>query len=144
MSKANPYAAPQSRVSDVGDDVAVDIDALDVSPTWKTRFRLIQEAGGPAMPGARSLSFGDRTRVMFNILAFLFGPLYYLAKGLWRKAIVFFVGGVILLTALSLLLEFVGLSGADRALGTSFAVLFAIRANIDYYKRIVLNDNGWW
>jgi len=23
-------------------------------------------------------------------------------------------------------------------------VIFATRANIDYYKKMVLGDNGWW
>jgi hypothetical protein len=81
---------------------------------------------------------------MFNILAFLFGPFYYLAKGLWRKAITFFVLGVVVLTALSFALSAAGFDSVSRAFGYGLAALFASRANIDYYKRMVLNDNGWW
>ena len=48
---------------------------------------MLEKAGGPKLPKACELTFGDRASVVFNIFAFLFGPLYYLA-GMWRKAVV--------------------------------------------------------
>jgi Protein of unknown function (DUF2628) len=144
MNRPNPYAVPKAEVRDVSDESQAEIDDLAVSATWKNRFRLIETAGGPRLTHIKDMPFGDRMRVMFNILAFLFGPFYYLAKGLWRKAITFFVLGVVVLTALSLALGAAGVDGASRAFGYGLAAVFATRANIDYYKRMVLNDNGWW
>jgi hypothetical protein len=144
MNERNPYAAPKAAVRDVSDEASADIEALDVSNNWKTRFRLIERAGGAKLPHIKELQFGDRAKVMFNVLAFLFGPLYYVAKGLWRKAITFFVLGVIILAALSIALTTAGLDDMSRALGYGLAAFFATRANIDYYKRMVLNDNSWW
>jgi hypothetical protein len=144
VNRPNPYAAPKAEVRDVSDEPRANIDELAVSEAWKTRFRLIDKAGGVSMPHLKDLQFGDRMKVMFNIFAFLFGPLYYIAKGLWRKAITFFVAGVIVLTALSFALSAAGLENVSRALSYGLAAFFANRANIDYYKRTVLNDNGWW
>ncbi len=38
----------------------------------------------------------------------------------------------------------VGLDRFGNALGTGVSVVFAMRANIDYYKFMVLGDDGWW
>jgi hypothetical protein len=144
MTRPNPYAAPKAQVHDIDDAARAEIEDLPVSASWKTRFRLIEDAGGVRMARIKDLPFGDRMKVTFNLLAFLFGPFYYLAKGLWRKAITFFALGVVTLTVLSLALSAAGFDGVSRALGYGLAAVFATRANIDYYKRMVLNDNTWW
>jgi hypothetical protein len=143
MNETNPFAPPKAPVRDAIEESGVDIDALDVSETWKTRFRLLERAGGPKMPHINDLRYGDRTRVMFNILAFLFGPLYYVSKGMWRKAITFFLIGVAAIVILTFVFEALGWSSVNRALSYGLAAFFSMRANIDYYKRVVLGDNGW-
>jgi hypothetical protein len=36
-------------------------------------------------------------------------------------------------------------SGAFRfALNGAMAAWFSIQANVSYYKKVVLGDNGWW
>ena len=115
------------------------ISRLDVSESWKRTFRLIDQAGGPALPHFRDLSFGERFGLNFNILAFFFGPFYYLAKGLWRQAVVYFIFTVVL----ALLLEAMGLGKLARGVGYGFAAVYAIRANISYYKKVVLGDTPW-
>ncbi|MYM93375.1 hypothetical protein [Duganella vulcania] len=32
----------------------------------------------------------------------------------------------------------------QKAAGMATTALYALRANIDYYKKMVLHDNGWW
>ena len=115
------------------------ISHLDVSESWKRKFRLIDKAGGPDLPNFRDLPFGERFGLNFNILAFIFGPFYYLVKGLWRQAILYFIFTV----ALVLLLEAIGLGNFSRAVGYGFGAVYALRANISYYKKIVLGETPW-
>jgi len=141
MNETNPYAPPKAEVSDVTLTFKGSrIDALKVSDAWKTRFRLIERAGGVKLPNLKALSFGQRMKVMFNVLAFLFGPLYYLTKGLWKKALVLFAICVVVVVVADLVM-------GDRfgnAIGIATGALFAVRANIDFYKKKVLGDDGWW
>ena len=115
------------------------ISHLDVSESWKRRFRLIDKAGGPDLPHFRDLSFGERFGLNFNILAFIFGPFYYLFKGLWRQALLYFIGAL----ALVILLEVVGLGKLSRGIGYGFAAVYALRANISYYKKVVQGETPW-
>lgn len=121
------------------------IDQLPVSDSWKRVFRLIDKAGGPSFPNLKSLSVEERAiAYRFNFLAFLFGPLYYAFKGMVKKALLFLVLAFAFNVALSLLMEAVGFGEYDRYLVYGIAAVFAVRANIDYYKKMVLGDNGWW
>jgi hypothetical protein len=116
------------------------IDQLDVSPTWKRRFRLIERAGGVAMKDFRDLAFGERMAVSVNLLAFLFGPIYYAIKGLWRPAVSYLV----LVVALALLLDVLGLDRLARAVGYMAATVYALRANLNYYRKMVLRQTPWF
>lgn len=100
---------------------------------------MIDKAGGPELPHLRDLPFGERFGLNFNFLAFIFGPFYYLAKGLRRQAVLYFI----LTVALILLLEAIGLGKFSRGLGYGFAAVYALRANISYYKKVVLGDTPW-
>ena len=91
------------------------------------------------MPAFRDLPFGERFGLNFNILALIFGPFYYLIKGLWRQAILYFLCAV----ALVVLLEMMGLGKFSRAIGYGFAAVYAMRANISYYKKVVLGEAPW-
>lgn len=145
MSQTNPYHPPCSEVADVVDIKEVNIDELKVSKVWKDRFKLLRDAGGPSMPNLKSIPLKERRKYsQFNILAFLFGPFYYLAKGMWRKAISLFSVCVLAATILEFVLQSLGFAALGKAVGYGIAAIFAVRANIDYYKKMVLNDNGWW
>lgn len=145
MSETNRFAPPKSEVFDpIAATNGADIDSLQVSTSWKQRFRLIEKAGGAKQPNLKGLSTGERFKIGFNVLAFLFGPFYYLAKGMWKKALALFGACVVAMVALGVVLDLVGLSRVADALGYGAAAVFAVRANIDYYKRMVLGDSGWW
>ena len=115
--------------------------AAEVSDTWKQKFALIEKAGGPKLPKFSDLASGERAKAIFNIWGFLFGPFYYLAKGMWKKAIVL----TLLVFAIILVLDML-LGDSRLSIITNFIApaLFAVRANIDFYKKAVLADNGWW
>lgn len=119
------------------------ISAQEVlSEAWKKKFVLLEKAGGPKLPKANELTSSERRKLIFNIWGFLFGPFYYLAKGMWKKAILLFVLCVAAIIILDMILGAMGIPDAITALISP--VLFATRANIDYYKKVMLGDNGWW
>jgi len=146
MQSHNPYAPPAAQVEDIHDAPSDEsIDALPVSDKWKVRFKAITHAGGAKLPNIKSLQKDERRKAYsFNILAFLFGPFYYIAKGMWKKGLFIFLVGVLLIIMLSIGLEALGLGKISKALGYGLSAFFAIRANMDYYKKMVLNENGWW
>ena len=144
MDESNPYAPPRSSVADA-DRAAADIESLPVSARWKARFRAIRDAGGPKLPDLKSLPPRERRRAFgFNILAFLFGPFYYLAKGMWRRGAMLFLAVFAALLIVQIVLDALGYGRFGKYLSIASGVVFAIRANIDYYKKMVLRDNGWW
>lgn len=116
----------------------------DISALWRIRFDLVEKAGGPSRPLLNQLRFGERFRLLFNIWALLFGAFYYLAKGMWRKAIAMTLVAVCA-TVLVDLVAPNGDTGAVRfALNGAMAAWFSIQANVSYYKKVILGDNGWW
>ncbi len=115
------------------------ISRLSVSDSWKRKFRLVDQAGGPDLPNLRDLPSGDRFSLTFNILALIFGPFYYLAKGLWRQAILYLIFAIVLIV----IMEAVGLGKFSRGVGYGFGVIYAMRANISYYKKVVLGEAPW-
>jgi hypothetical protein len=125
-------------------NTVVDIDQLPVSASWKTRFKIIHNAGGPRLPFFRQMPLGKRIRAHFNILAGLFGPFYYIAKGMWKKGLALFMVCFSALIVLSAILDMIGYAFMAQVLGYGVAGVYASRANIDYYKKMILKDNGWW
>lgn len=145
MTDTNRYAPPTAKVLDISAAPdGSDIDSLPVSDGWKQRFRAIEKAGGPKLPKLKSLSTGERFKVSFNVLAFLFGPIYYASKGMWKKALSLFGVCFVTIIVVAVVLELVGLGRFANALGYGAAAIFGVRSNIDYYKKMVLGDDGWW
>ena len=145
MSNPNPFAPPRADVQDVAaPGASFDIASLPVSDAWKARFRLIEKAGGVKVPQFKTLAFGERMKISFSILAFLFGPIYYIVKGMWKKGLALFAVCLVALFTVVFALELAGLGRLANAAGYAVAAVFAVRANIDYYKKMVLGENGWW
>ena len=145
MNETNPYAPPKAEVADVKLTFKGSrIDALPVSDTWKLRFRLLERAGGVKMPKLKDLSTGERMKIMFNVLAFFFGPFYYAFKGMWKKGLVLFGLCALVIVVADLVLTQLGFGRFGKSLGYGAAAIFAVRANIDFYKKMVLGENGWW
>jgi len=122
-------------------------DIKGLSEKWKARFALIEKAGGPTLKGMRGLSLGENFRVYFsihfNFLALIFGVFYYLAKGMWRKGLTYSLFGFSLLLAHNLLYPDEESKTFEKAVQASMMGIFANRANIDYYRKVVLKSNGW-
>jgi Protein of unknown function (DUF2628)/zinc-ribbon domain len=119
--------------------------SVAVSDAWKLKFSLIEKAGGTKLPMANDLSFGERGKAIFNVLGFFFGPIYYFAKGMWKRGLTYLAMGIVLVVGIDWLMTYFGVSGSMRSLQNFvLPAIYATRANIDYYKKMVLNDNGWW
>jgi uncharacterized protein DUF2628 len=143
MSAQNPYAPPKAKV-DAGLSIA-DIGSLPVSDSWKRKFKAILKAGGPNLPDIKNLTSEERKAIpTFNVLAFLFGPFYYLFKGMWKKGLTLFVLCFIGILILDAVMGLVGLGNFTRATGFAAAAVFGALANRDYYTKMVLGQNGWW
>jgi hypothetical protein len=113
-----------------------------ITEAWQKVFDLLEKAGGPKQQKINELAFSERRRVVFNVWGFLFGPFYYLAKGMWKKAIVLFALCVVAVAIVSIICEAMGVS--DFITYFISSAVFGTRANIDYYKKMVLGDDGWW
>ena len=114
-----------------------------VSDSWLKRFALIEKAGGAKLPNARKkLTAMQRLSVGFNLWGFFLGPVYYMVKGMWKRAILLTAISLIATVILALILEKLRIkAGAVNFLAP---LLFAAKANVDYYKKVVMRDNGWW
>lgn len=136
----NPYeVAPMARAASAPRRERDVIDDLDVSATWKRRFRLIEKAGGVQMKQFRDLSFGERLSIGFSALGFFFGPIYYLCKGLWRPAIAYFL----ILFGIALVAAMANLEFMVRATGYAGGALYGARATLLYYRKQVLGETPW-
>ena len=123
------------------------INSLDVSDAWKRKFELIEKAGefnGFSYENFKSLSFGERIKMGFNIFALLFGPFYYFYKQMWKKgAVILGIGLVFIVTLLAI----------EMATDTSFPssiyklpIIEAIcgsLANYDFYRFKVHQETIW-
>lgn len=121
------------------------IDLLEVSDSWKQRLRAIAIAGGPKLPRWKEMQQAERRAAMrFNLLAFLFSPFYYLAKGMWRRALTLSGLCILVIMLVDFGLMMAGVKDGGRPYGIAVGVFYSLRANLDYYKKVVLKDNGWW
>lgn len=146
-SRRQPGPPPDGTHETPSESAAVDSHRRDdgsISPAWRWRFELIEKAGGPSLPKFGQLSWRGRLQ-LFSFLGFVFGPFYYLAKGMWRKAITFTAVGLVVGLALELAMTSAGLSetSAYRMSSMVLPVLCATRAYIDYYKKVCLGEEGW-
>jgi hypothetical protein len=128
---------------------AVPADGLaGLSEKWRRRFAAIEKAGGERTrwwrwPEAKQLTGKEKRLITSNLWAFVFGPFYYLYLGLWRKAVT--------LSIVALVVDVIlGMAGdaldfpIDHFLWIVSAVMFRQCANVDYYRKTVLNRREWW
>lgn len=117
---------------------------IPLSETWKVRFELIEKAGGDRLPYIERLTAKERIQVRFNGLAFLFGPFYYVAKGMWRRAITILAVAFVFSAPLTLIFRVLGLEDMERAITLAVSAVFAFKANLDYYFFAKLGKKLWW
>lgn len=119
--------------------------SVNLSSAWERKFELIEKAGGVKLKNINNLSMKEKLSINFNILSALFGPIYYIIKGMPKKALSLFGVTFALVVVITVIVSVLGLSESILNV-TNFISLavFGTRANIDFYKKIKNNDNGWW
>ncbi len=112
----------------------------DVSEGWLRIFEIFDRTGaferGYSKADFKSLTFSERFKISFSILAFLFGPIYYLFKGMVLKAGIYVSCFFVIETVLTVLYSLSGSSlvlALDNFLGYGFAAFMSVMAKYDYY-----------
>lgn len=111
-------------------------DRSSLSDKWRHRFAIFDKAGGAKWSDLRKLPRSEaRQAARFNVLAFLFGPFYYFAKGMWLRGftLLFVTTAAFFLVGIFLDL----MSASSRvfyAVAFGFAAVYGATANFDYYR----------
>ena len=127
------------------------IDDLEVSKSWKAKFKTLERIGAKeqfitkATTSAefKSLSFKEKQQVNFNIWAMFFGPIYYLVKKMWLKGALLWGGIILLNTLLSILEILTGFTFPSVFYWLPGNIICAQLVNYDYYRYVVHNEKIW-
>ncbi|WP_454790676.1 DUF2628 domain-containing protein [Mycolicibacterium lutetiense] len=117
----------------------------NLSDSWRWKFNFFNTYGLPsASPEAkaayRNLSFMAKLRLTSNILAFLFGPIYFFVKGMWRKGLTLLA----LTIAVAAVLVVLDVSDSiGRAVSIGVGALAMSTANYAYYLHVVRGSESW-
>jgi len=112
------------------------------------KFDVIERAGGIKLPHMKSgsgisFTYWERLNVIFSLPAFLFGFVYYIYHGLWKKSLIlvaFCLASIELLDIIFIRYP----SIYELWYGFSYLItpmVFALRANGDLYTEYRLNKN---
>ena len=140
----NPYQAPSARLEQ--SVTSPDIDSLDISETWKRRFRLIEQAG-PYVKGnyrnIKSLAPKERRAIGFNTLAFIFSIIYYFAKGMPKKALALLGISWLFAAAITITEVVFQFSAPNTLFWIPVSAIAGVLANQDYYQKVVKGQDMW-
>jgi hypothetical protein len=88
----------------------------------------------------KALPFGERFRIGSNLLAFLFGPLDFVGKGMWRKGTTL-LGVALALGVVCTVLDVPDMVG--KAVGYGVAAIAMTTANYAYYLHVTTGGRSW-
>ncbi|BCI51621.1 hypothetical protein NIIDNTM18_08990 [Mycolicibacterium litorale] len=117
----------------------------DLPQSWRQRFSFYDQFGVPntspeSREGYRRLPLGEKMRLTVNIWGFLFGPIYFFVKGMWRK------GLALLALAVALAAVVFSLDAPellDRVASLIVPALAMTTANYAYYLHVVRGRRSW-
>ena len=118
----------------------------DCNESWQKRFEILESIDGNIFNIKKStkLPYGDKLRISINIWGFIFGPFYYMAKGMWIKGLILTllaIGWHFVLLWSGLLLT---LPDGVRIVVTLVFPLYCMSfATYDYYRKVVHNEETW-
>lgn len=127
------------------------INELNVSASWLAKFDILNNIGAgeksiyKALNNAKfkALPFRERQKIIFNVWAFLFGPLYYFSKKMWHKG-AFLIGAAFLLSGLFSLIEMsMGMKIPDMIYWVIPSVICSQLANYDYFRLKTKGEKIW-
>jgi hypothetical protein len=122
-------------------DAHARIDALPISAALKQKLHFVHDhfkgfqLGGLGRINYGKISMKERWS-MHSVWAFLLSWIYYLAKGMWRKAIILFLINILLVLLLPLNLSPFAQIGVCLSASQS--------AYPDIYRKEILREVFWW
>lgn len=125
QTPAESHAAPAAGSGQISPR---SIDDLNVSETWKKRFRELE---------------GNEKAQQFNVLAFFFSFFYYLTKGLWKKGLVLLSVAIVTGVVVQAMIGYFGKTLPDWMLGLVTGAIFAQTANLDVYRKERFGEVFW-
>jgi hypothetical protein len=132
---------------------AVNPQHVDMTATlpqkWQDIFALIDKAGGADLPNKQSLTPSE-VKLVESPSWSMFAPnLFYLVKGLWKKAISITLIWILLQVVVGGVYE--ALHIYRQSMTTSlfiglvlYYVFCAKKVSLDYYRRVKFGLNPWW
>lgn len=125
---------------------------LNVSNKWKERFYLLNHIGADektlyaAMrsPEFKELNSSKQSKLIFNMLGFLFGPFYYFTKKMWAKGAFIFGAATLFNSMLMLIIEVLfSITPGAFFYMLPAAVIYAQMANYDYFRQVLYGERIW-
>jgi hypothetical protein len=120
------------------------INSLTVDENWKAKFKVIADSEPISfglIPKFQNNNVWTKAPITtkMNFWA-LFGLFYYIAKGMWKKGVVLSVLGMLFVIVVTVLF------GEKIGNAASFAMpaLFISLANLDFYRKMVLDEDFWF
>lgn len=136
------------------EEIYAKIDSLDMSGKMKEKMRLVHECfkktkfGIPQYEIKGKSSWASWTSWTFNSIgAFFFFIIYYIVKGMWRKAITFLALCFAIIFIIACVDEIfkIGISDYVYQIVGAIPVLIATHsAYYDIYRSKVLEQKFWW
>lgn len=115
-----------------------------LSAGWKSQFDIYEKYGYLGMKdpvGFKSVPFWKKNSL--NFLAFVFGPIYFAIKGMYRVALSILLIVIGIISALVLLDSIFAINISKFWTGTASGVIYGMSANYAYYNYKVKNYRGW-
>ncbi|WP_233874246.1 DUF2628 domain-containing protein [Paraburkholderia adhaesiva] len=119
-------------------------------PKWRERFEFFEQYGAPSSAefsaAFRILPGRKKRLISASWLGFFFGPLYWLALGMWRRAVTWLAIALavgVLEAVFEVATNIDIPHGIDFGINMGFAVAASLCTNYPFYLKTVKGDNGW-
>jgi len=130
------------------------INSLEIAIELKELFKLMATSGLKRKvlgvpffvsddPRLKLWNFIGAKKSIVSLLAFFLGPVFYFAKGMWRKGVTVLVFFLLMAIGFSFL---PGTLSVIAVLCSAFflMLLSALMAKYDYYRKVILSQRFWW
>ena len=123
-----------------------EVPQKQLAPIWQRRFAFFSQYGLPnanpqGQAALRAMSFGDRFKINSNILGFLFGPFYFMAKGMWRKGLTLLIAALAVGVLSSIVLDLP--DSLTRAESIAMSLMYSMTANYAYFLHVTRGSTSW-
>ncbi len=115
-------------------------DEFDISDKWKNKFTILEKVEGKIFPIFEKQGQKTPSKVLFNILGFLFGYFYYFSKKMHYKG-AFILGASTIYSIFIILI--VGIEFNYMVYSLPVMVITALIANYDYFKFVTKKEIMW-